>query len=79
MIGGFIGSWIDLYMVDFIVLVIGFSLLKEDDLSYSALLLDDFQSYGLFFLDIQIFCFPPCLGNFLFFLSSHFKCLFVEF
>jgi hypothetical protein len=79
MIGGFIGSWIDLYMVDFIVLVIGFSILKEDDLSYSALLLDDFQSYGLFFLDIQIFCFPPCLGNFLFFLNSHFKCLFVEF
>lgn len=38
MIGGFIGSWIDLYMVDFIVLVIRFSLLKEDDLSYSALL-----------------------------------------
>jgi hypothetical protein len=79
MIGRFIGSWIDLYMVDFIVLVIGFSILKEDDLSYSALLLDDFQSYGLFFLDIQIFCFPPCLGNFLFFLNSHFKCLFVEF
>jgi hypothetical protein len=73
MIGGFIGSWIDLYMVDFIVLVIGFSILKEDDLSYSALLLDDFQSYGLFFLDIQIFCFPPCLGNFLFFSEFSFQ------
>lgn len=58
-------------MVDFIVLVIGFSLLKEDDLSFCALLLDDSQSYGLCFLDIQIFCFPPCLG--IFFIFSEFS------
>ena len=50
--------------MDFIVLVIGFSILKEDDLSYSAWLLDDFQSHCLCFVDIQIRCFPPCLGNF---------------